>query len=130
MLDFLTESEHHEAAVEARPGVKSVSWAGCFDAVYLRAFFRSHVFGAQYQCVSSMIDKLIKKKPENLAKATYRVSSEELPTDVKRQVKFDASKLDDGVRIFMLQMSYGKALPTLRVGVHRHCSKGFRKARI
>ena len=70
---FLAEREQYEIAVEAQSGINPISWAGCFEAFFLRSLVRERVFGANYTEVSDLTDEIIKTRLTELA-STYDAS--------------------------------------------------------
>ena len=106
ILDFLAERSQYEAAVCAQPGINAISWAGCFDAIYLRSLVRARIFGAQFKEVADLTDDVIKSKLKELAGQPKSVSFEEALADVKRNCRLDSSEPDARIRILMLQTSY------------------------
>ena len=103
---FLAERSQYEAAVKAQPGINAISWAGCFDAIFLRSLIRARIFGADVKEETDLTDKIIKKKLLELSGASKSVSFEEALADVKRNCRLDASEPDAKLRILMLKTSY------------------------
>ena len=103
---FLAERMQYEAAVQAQPGINAISWAGCFDAIFLRSLIRARIFGAEVKDVTDLTDSLIKSKLEELSGTSKSTSYEEALADVKRNCRLDSSEPDARIRILMLQTSY------------------------
>lgn len=104
--DFLAERAQYEVSIEAQHGLKPVSWAGCFDALFLRSLLKGRIFGAQNTTIEQLSDNVIKARLESLASATKHVSFDEAMVDVKRNIRLDASEPDARLRVLMLQTSY------------------------
>ena len=75
--DFLAERAQYEVAIEAQPGLKPLSWAGCFDALFLRSLLRARIFGAHFKSIDEFSDDVIKSKLESLSSTTKHVSFDE-----------------------------------------------------
>ena len=71
--NFLAERTQYEAAVNAQPGINAISWAGCFDAIFLRSLIRARIFGADVKEETDFTDKIIKKKLLELSGASKSV---------------------------------------------------------
>ena len=103
---FLAERASYEAAVAAQPGLLPVSWAGCFNAIFLRSLLRARIFGSEITNINALTDDIIKNKLMHLVSGSKHVTYDEAMADVKRNVRLDASEPDARLRILMLQTSY------------------------
>lgn len=104
--DFLADRESYEDSVAAQPGLKAVSWRSCFQASFLRSLVLARMFGTQVKDVSDLTDEIIKDKLSSYAEGSKVVSADEALSDVKRNVRMDASERDARIRIMMLSASY------------------------
>lgn len=92
--NFLAERTQYQATAAAQPSINALSWAGCFDAIFLRSLIRARVFGADVKETKDLTDEIICNRLLELSGVSRSVSFEEALCKVKRNCRLNSLEPD------------------------------------